>query len=310
MTASHHRRASDPLELRREFLRGLPEVGFVPAESFTILPSPEVQALRSEIDAFGERFWSTPPGERQSEWLALSARAESDPPSRLRLEQMRRAIELSPAGDGKFTGAQESLVSTLKELSVLRPPQRAAARAEFLRNLAPPHRLWQRAAEIVRETRPDIAALDRTLLDRIAALGAGQSYTPRGPIPASFSETAAAAGWSLPISPPDAPAEPGRKPAKRGSDPSRSTKGVPFVLILLVMGIVRACTNMAVRNDGPQISKPLPVIPDSFRVPPHKSKGVPKLDWEQDEIRKFIEESGRSKTQPPKSNPWPGSKPP
>jgi hypothetical protein len=260
------RRLPDTPEGRCELLRTLPTTEFVPPESYMFDTPADVQAMRTEIDAFGEQFWSMPPAERQTRWRELAARAANDPPSQLRLGRIEPALDLRPTGPA-FSGAQGVIVLALKEISLLPPPRRAVRRAEFLRELRPPHSLWKRAADLVRDARPDIAALDRTLMNRLMTLGTSDASFARGTIPETFADSVAGAGWSFHLEIPDGALAVAKRKREK---PSRSgTSRSAFWLILMIsLSFGRFCTIKDSPRFAPRDSAPyMPPIPKTIPMP-------------------------------------------
>jgi hypothetical protein len=303
MTLSSQCRLADSPEARREFLRGLPEAGFVPPEQFIIAPTDEVKALRADIDAFCERFWTLSPIERQTQWSALSAAAKIDSRSQLRLRRMEPAVLMPTVAGADFTGAPGMIVLALKELCTLAPPERAARRAAFLRDLKPPIIPWRRAAAMVSDQRADLAALDRPLIEQLLALGTGKSYARRATIPKSFQQIPAGMAWSHQFDIPGAGLDrqsPRSQPRRQVQNPAglRTVIWIGVTMSLLSMG--RACTNVSPRLDSPQINAPYKSQGEYERMrrekgllpgqpfPDSKDRSLDKADSKFDELRRWF----------------------
>jgi len=251
MTPTLQHQTPDTPEARREFLRGLPESGFVPPELYVVGPTEKHRDLRTDIDAFCDRFWSLSPIERQSQWIRLSDAAANDPQSRARLRRLEPAVLSPNITSEEFTGEQGMIVLALKELCVLAPPAKAARRAAFLHDLKPPSLKWQRAAAILNDKWPEVASLDRQLTNHLMMLGAGKKYASREPVPTSFQDAMQRLDWSFQVA---EPADGSHRTAtsRRGSASSRGAKPASWFMIIVVISLVRACAGLGTRQDRPQ----------------------------------------------------------
>lgn len=266
MTATPPRRSTDSPEARAEFLRGLPKSGFVPPEEYTFTALPAVRELRADLDAFSENFWSMPPAQRRVEWQSLAIRAASDRRCEIRVQRMEPLLECAGEAGAEFSGQQGMIVLALKEMGTLSPPERAVRRAAFLREVKPPLHPWQRAAAVVLDRRPDLAALDRPLIERLIYAGIGKWRPPRQPMPATFQEMAAV-GWNFPA---EVPVEPAPKPERPVQNAYAKT--LTWVLVVLSMMAVRVFTSSNRPDYAPRDSRPyIPIqIPkwEPFSKPP------------------------------------------
>lgn len=243
-------------DARADFLRKLPASGFVPPDFGAPALSPGLAAVRAAVDSFGRRFWSLPPTERRTEWQVLVARSADDPQSAHRLSRLEQFLNCTIQPVGGTSPEMVEIEKVLLDLATLAPPESVRRRAMFLRELSRPLVQWQKAAVALRDRRPETAALDCALIDRLATLGAGTRWPPRM-LPDSFQElTTPAMSMSMAEA-----VDPSASTAPRKPVPQPATKTAVVVMIALAMMVFRNAIQSSGRDSGsPRPIRPLPQI--------------------------------------------------
>jgi hypothetical protein len=181
--------AEDDSQARRKFLGRLEEEELVPPEELVqawqtihdqsqglfYLGEPagflreEAQQLETEVEAYAKEFFELEPPVRIARYSTLDDRTQHAVKARARLKLLARALKLDAVGmlQGRLE-LQQELGRWLCELFALSPVERAARRAEMLREIDSHRAAWGQAARQLKSRLPAVAALDRALISQIS----------------------------------------------------------------------------------------------------------------------------------------------
>jgi hypothetical protein len=149
--------------------------GRAAAAKLTLAVEANEQKLLRDIDAFAEYFFAMPVPLRKHGWTKLSSRASGFPRAELRLHELANGLEIvPPPADADVAKAR--LILMVTELFVLRPPQRACRRQQWLSEIKSNSEwiTFTKAAAALRDDHPIIAALEPDLIAQLAEADAAK----------------------------------------------------------------------------------------------------------------------------------------
>jgi hypothetical protein len=168
--------------VRGEFLSRVEAAGLVPlalhraaaAELGLLMRGPaQDAALRAaveeqcgqEIEAFAERYWEYPPGERRAKWVALREGVSRHPRLCARLQSLSSGLDLSPVTNN-LDAEEQPLAAMIVELYPLKPTDRTRRQLRRMAEFGTRDKLRDAARSLSRRD-AEFGRIDHNLLETL-----------------------------------------------------------------------------------------------------------------------------------------------